>query len=239
MHATKFTSLANPLWRLLAFLFISCNTHTDIIYETVYNGHKVRVKNVEKKGLFSTKLSQTLRWGKLKALDISEFTTSTGMPYSDDIFGDAPRIYIDSLSTDNSTKTKVMLYLPPQKYSPQEFDQYAAFMRLGWQEIKDKIVLDQGYRSVDIGGLVYGNDADFEQLFRNEHNKTITIKTNGDIFYGDDSGVESTNLSDRVAMPGKVIRILKAGGVINKDNLHNYKNRLGKSPEAYFNVKGE
>ncbi len=237
MHATKFTSFANSLWRLLAFLFISCNTHTDIIYETVYNGQKIRVKNVEKKGLFSTKFSQTLRWGKRKALDISEFTTNTGMPYSDDIYGNARRIYIDSLPTDNSTKTKVMLYLPPQKYSPQEFEQYAAFMRSGWQEIKDKVVLDQGYRTIDIGGIVYGNDADFEQIFRNEHNKTITIKTNGDIFYGDDHSIESTNLSDRVAMPGKVIRILKAGGVINKDNLRDYKERSGKSPEDYFVVE--
>lgn len=210
-----------------------------MIYETEYNGQKIQVKNVEKKRLFSTKLYQSMQVGKLKALEISEFTTSMGMPYSDDIYGNAPHIYIDSLPPGDGSKVKVMLYLSPQRYSPEAFERYAAFMRSGWQEIKDKIVLDQGYRTIDIGGIVYGNDADFEQIFRNEHNKTITIKTNGDIFYGDDYGVESVNLSDRVAMPGKVIRILKAGGVISKDNLRDYKDKSGKSPEAYFGVEEE
>ncbi|HRP55539.1 hypothetical protein [Agriterribacter sp.] len=238
MHSIKLISLTGSFRVLLPFLFISCNTQTSMIYETTYNGQAVTVKNIIKKRLFSTKLSQTIQWGKLKALDISEFTTNTGMPYSDDIYGDAPRVYTDTPASGGSNKIKVMLYLPPREYSPEEFEQYAAFMRSGWQEIKDKIVLDQGYRVIDIGGIVYGNDIDFEQVFRNDDNKKITIKTNGDIFYGDDNSVESVNLSATVQMPGKIIRILK-GGALNRDNLRNYKNKSGKSPETCFSVEEE
>ena len=67
----------------------------------------------------------------------------------------------------------------------------------------------------------------------------ITIKTNGDIFYGDDNSIESVNLSAKVQMPGKIIRILKGGGGLSKDNLRNYKGKSGKSLEVYFNVEEE
>ena len=238
MHSTKFTWHTGGFRMLLPFLFISCNTQTSMIYETTCNGQTVTVKNIVKKRLFSTKRSQTIQWGKLKALDISEFTTSTGMPYSDDVYRDAPRVYTGALLPESTNKTKVMLCLPPRKYSLEEFEQYAAFMRSGWQKIKDKIVLNQGYRVIDIGGMVYGNDADFEQVFGNENKKMITIKTNGDIFYGDGNSIESINLSDKVQMPGKIIRILK-GGALNRDNLRNYKDEADRSLEACFNVEEE
>ena len=240
MKTTWFKSILCAFSAAFLVVLHSCNTRTTI-YKGQYNGQTIEVKNIEKKDPFSLKLSQTIQLGNLKPLEISEFTTNGGMPFSDDLYGNTIHQFMDTTHSDeiaNNPALKVMLYVSPEKYSVDEFNQYAAFMRSEWTKIKDKIELNQGYRKINIGGMLYGKDEDFEQIFTTQNGYAVTIKTNGDIFYGR-KGVESTNLSHKVGMPGKVIMLLKQGGDLNMMKLKDFKDKNGKTLFDYFNIKQE
>jgi len=234
------------LWTSLLGL-IGC-TSKNTIHTSKYEGQEVTIKNVKKKSLFNDYFYQTLQLGSLPELKITDVTSNRGMPYSMDLYADAPHYLIDAGHTpylnsiDTARVVNAILYLSPDEFSKAAFEKYAGFFKNGWDAVKDNIVLDQGYRSLKIAGLVHGSDKDFERNFSGEDDGRkviLSVWTNGEIHYKFNGGLQSTNLSPKVQMPGKIVLLRKEGGSLTPEVLRNFKDEKGKSMYDYFIVKTE
>lgn len=232
----------------MPMLTLAACSSKNIVYSGVHHGKKLTVKNVREKSLFNDYFYQTLKLGSLPELEIKDITTNKGVPYSMDLYTNRPHYFSDTAEitylnqVDTARNVNAILYLSPGKFSKNAFEQYAAFFNNGWHAIKDSIILDQGYRTLNIIGLVHGSDKDFELNFSGEHEGSqviLSVWTNGEIHYKFSGGIQSTNLSAKVQMPGKIILLKKEGGSLTPEILRAFKDAGGKNLYDYFVVKNE
>lgn len=210
-------------------------------------GRRLEVQALQRREPMSTKLWTSLRWGDLPPLAIDSDATSAGAPYSLSLYGDAPVVVIDELGARYSAErtsfgsgmpVPVMLYLDPSRFTRAQFDQYAAFFRDEWPRVSQGIRLSQGFRDVVIVGLVHGRDADFVRRFGRADGGgpgRIAVWTNGDIHLEVDMGVRSSNLAQRLQMPGYRI-LLTPGGEFSLAELGSYRDAAGRALTEVFEV---
>ncbi|MGC4232924.1 MAG: hypothetical protein QM594_08090 [Niabella sp.] len=216
------------------------------LYKGNLEGKEYRFQQVTKNQGFNKAYSQTLKIeGISNGLDINAESTSPGYPYSFNIYKDIPYIILDSVSYqykneyNDAAKHFATLYINPDKFSKDDFEQFADFFQNEWNNIKNKVPLNQGYRTLQIVALVYGTDKQFERQYMNKETpatKTITIKTDGQILYSEATGsVQSTNLSEKIQMPGKIIYVEK-DGQYSIDNLRAFKSNKDRPLELDFEL---
>ncbi len=180
--------------------------------------------------------------GVRSTVQISDQTTSKGYPYSFDIYSEVPHGIIDSTTYqyqhvyDGRSTAYSVLYIDPAQFQPAEFGQLLSFFQSAWPAIQSKVPLFQGYRTLHPVALVYGTDQQFEKTYR-YGDETITIWTDGTIAYSPSKGaLESSNLSNKVQMPGKMIYVEK-GGPFTIDGLEAFKDGKGRSIGDDFRIE--
>lgn len=244
------------LFSLLVVGGIALQCKNRNVFQTgAFEGEKYALTSIETKGFSTNSFTHELKWGGRKAVKINVHTTDWGPPYSDDLYGTTRRVYIspqlEAYQSTNSDTTRLgssMLYLSPERFSRQVFDDYARFMTKVWSEI-DKKYAHQPYSSFPkIIGLVYGNQDDFRLTFKGEKEGQayiITVEPDGRIRYTlvrQYSSDEYSGLSDRVQMPGKRIFVStnpNAGQLydgVSMAQLAEYKNATGKTLGDYFKL---
>ncbi len=227
-------------------MFWSCTAKEDI-YKGNFDGKEYEFKQVTKNQGFNKAYSQAFRiTGVSNTLTIDAISTSPGYPYSFEIYKKVPHVILDSTSYEynnkfeDSSKQYVVLYISPDKFKENDFEQFVDFFQTEWQKIKNQVPLNQGYRSLKIVALVYGTDKQFEQRYLNQeetHSKSITVQTDGQILYSESANsVQSTNLSSKIQMPGKKINV-KAGGQYTIEALRMFRNKHDRSLELDFELQ--
>ncbi|MBX3144200.1 MAG: hypothetical protein KF813_10620 [Trueperaceae bacterium] len=241
--------LAGVVAMLLGLL--GCTTRERLFVGDV-GGRRLEVQSAEKRHPMGNQYWTILRWGDLPPVEIRHETTSAGPPYSLSIYGTAPVAAADTAEShyrstyvpfERSLPVPVMLYFDPSKFSRAQFDQYAAFFNEHWQQVADRITLDQGSRTVEIVGLVLGRDADFVRRFErvggNAQGKLV-VWTNGDIHWEREMSISSTNLSRNVQMPGFQVMLRTGidmpGSDLTLDGLRNYRDAAGNAFTDLFDV---
>ncbi len=229
-------------------MFWSCASKDDL-YKGDFEGKQYRFKQVTKNQIFNKGYSQELKINGISgALHIDAENTSPGYPYSFSIYKEVPHAIIDSnayqynnIFEDKAKKFSV-LYVRPDKFSKNDFEKFVHFFQTEWQKIKNSVPLNQGYRTLDIVALVYGTDKQFEKQYLNKEDggkKSITIQTDGQILYSESANsVQSTNLSNKVQMPGNRIEV-KEGGQYTLETLRMFRSKKDRSLELDFVVEME
>lgn len=218
--------------------------------EELYNGNfeekSYTFQQITKNQGFNKAYSQQLKVdGISKTLSISDKTTSPGYPYSFDIYKNVPHVILDSVTYlynnkyEDAATNFAVLYIHPDRFSKEDFDFLSLFFRTEWPLIKNKIPLFQGYRSLQLVALVYGTDSQFELQYINKETpitKTITVQTDGRILYSEAFGtLQSTNLSDKIQMPGAVIYV-QEGGQYSIDDLRGFRSKRDRPLELDFDL---
>jgi hypothetical protein len=172
------------------------------------------------------------------------------VPYTDDVYGNAPHAYIDTTAFyrlekryDGDTVRSTMLYLSPKKFTKAEFEEYADFFKNKWNEAESSINKEYGYLSNHIVGLVYGTPQTFTKTFSLQKEKSklyFTITPDGAIEYMEDDGrttsFNGSSLSEKVQMPGKLI-FIDGKYSFTIEDMRQYKDEKGKTMEDYFAVQ--
>jgi hypothetical protein len=248
MYNNKATLMALSI---LSFLGFSSCGNTKLVYSGAYNGEKVRLESIEKKGAVTNTISYRLQLGDLTPVMIDAQTTDLrGRPYSDLIFGNSARYYLDSAGTyENETVqgqavVPTMLYIPEKTMSKEYFEKYAAFFLNKWQEIVAGINKDHPYIRQHIIGMVYGDKENFTAKFTGEHSgkkMILTVYPDGRVSLADDDKWSQENysgLSQMVQMPGSILHLdmnVQNGG-LSREELNRFKNKQGKTIKDFFNV---
>jgi len=221
-------------------------TSKEELYNGIFEGKPYAFQQVTKNQGFNKAYSQTLKMeGISNTLHIDAETTSPGYPYSFDVYRNVPHIILDSVSYqykneyDDTAKHFAVLYIHPDKFSKEDFEVLTDFFQSEWQNIKNKIPLNQGYRALQIVALVYGTDKQFERIYLNKETsatKTITVQTDGQILYSETSGsVQSTNISEKIRMPEKAIYV-QQGGQYSLDELCAFRSNKDRPLELDFKM---
>lgn len=222
-------------------------TSKEELYKGSFEGKAYIFQQVTKNQVFNKAYSQTLNIeGISNTLHIDAETTSAGYPYSFDIYKNVPHIILDSISYqykneyDDTAKHFAALYINPDKFSKGDFEVFSDFFQNEWQSIQSKVPLNQGYRTLQIVALVHATDKQFEQKYLNKETssiKTITIRTDGQVLYSEAAGsVQSTNLSEKIQMPGKIIYVEK-DGQYSIDDLRAFRSSRDRALELDFQLK--
>ena len=213
-------------------------------YQGSFEGKSYQVVNVSRNQIFSKAYSQQLSVEGLPVLSIDDKTTGKGYPYNFDIYQPVPHELPDTNSYaykneyDDTATNYAVLYINPQHFSLADFKNFVSFFRNEWPGIKDKVVLNQGYRTLHIVALVYGTDEQFTRRFKNDSNETtIEVWTDGEIHYHAGDAIQSTNLSEKVQMPGNKIYLSKPFSTFTPESLKDYKDQSGKSMYDYFTIE--
>ncbi len=214
-----------------------------------YKGMSVQLVTVSKRDFSTGSIVYGIKIGDYKAVMLDAYSTDLyDRPYSDDIFGNRPRAYVDTntgayLNTINYDRdvNPTMLYINPEKYSRETFDIYADFFVHQWMAEEKKINKDFSYIENHIIGIVYGAREDFIKRFYGSNdgvNYVFTISADGVIDYSRDEeplNYERSGLAQKVEMPGKIIRIEDTLS-LTVEKLKRYKDKAGKTMDAYFTI---
>lgn len=217
-------------------------TSKDELYKGNFEGKEYRFQQVTKNQGFNKAYSQTLKIETVSnVLHIDDKNTSPGYPYSFDMYKGVLHIILDSVSYqykngyDNTAKDFAVLYVHPNKFSKEDFEVFSKFFQNEWQNIKSKVPLNQGYRTLQIVALVYGTDEQFTHRFENGK-QSIEVWTDGQVNYSSGAGsVQSINLSEKIQMPGKKIYVSE-NGQFTMDELRAFRNKKDKPLEMEFDV---
>lgn len=217
-------------------------TSKDELYKGNFEGKEYRFQQVTKNQGFNKAYSQTLKIETVSnVLHIDDKNTSPGYPYSFDMYKGVLHIILDSVSYqykngyDNTAKDFAVLYVHPNKFSTEDFEVFSKFFQNEWQNIKSKVPLNQGYRTLQIVALVYGTDEQFTHRFENGK-QSIEVWTDGQVNYSSGAGsVQSINLSEKIQMPGKKIYVSE-NGQFTMDELRAFRNKKDKPLEMEFDV---
>ncbi|MBD2705027.1 hypothetical protein IC229_30640 [Spirosoma sp. BT702] len=216
-----------------------------------FNGEPYEVQFMESKGFSTNRIDHAIKLGNRKRVVIDALTTDWGPPYADDLFGEAKRVYIDKNHVsyrnepDNAVQhPSTMLYLSPNQFSREDFDQYVALMHREWAAIDRKHANGEYDHFPHIIGLVYGESDDFVRIFRASKNgKTylLTIEPDGRIRYMADevsANDEYSGLSEKVQMPGKRIYVATGKNAgLSRTEILMYKDKSGKTLGDYFTLE--
>lgn len=219
-------------------------------HTSTFNGETYEVQTMETKGFSTNRIDYALKLGSRKRVVIDALTTDWGPPYADDLYGGAPRVYINkqhlgySNADSSGEHRSTMVYLSPKRFSREDFDQYVAFMQQEGAIIDQKFAYREYNRFPHIIGLVYGEADAFARIFKARRNgKTyfFRIEPDGRIRYMADeqwANDEYSGLSQKVQMPGKRIYVAtgKDAGLPRTEIL-TYKDKTGKTLADYFAVE--
>lgn len=235
------------------FGFLSCK-QTSVSYKGEYKGRNVVIKSIERTGFSTNSIQREIHYGDLKPFLLDAYTSDLyDRPYSDDLFGSAPRHYFDTAHSSYKNEidfqreiTPTMLYLSPKKFSKEEFDAYADFFEHKWTEYVKETNKEWKYIREHYVGIVYGDKQSFTRFFYGtEQGKPyfFDIAPDGLIEYHEGTpeteiSSQGSGLSNKVQMPGKII-LLTDTTVFNLEKLRGYKDENGKSMEDYFTIKVE
>lgn len=229
---------------------LSCNK-SRVAYKGNYKGKDVLIKSIERKGFSTNSISYEVHYGNLRPLLLDASTCDLyDRPYSDDLFGDAPRYYFDTAHSSYKNEidferdiTPTMLYLSREKFSREEFEAYADFFEHKWSEYVNETNKEWHYIREHYVGIVYGDKQGFTHFFYgHEQGKPyfFDITPDGLIAYhagtpATATGFQGSGLSNKVQMPGKRI-FLTDTSVFNLEKLRGYRDGNGKSMEDYFTI---
>ena len=241
---------------VIATIALHCRNRT-VFHTGTFEGKTYTVTEIETKGFSTNSFTHELKLPARKAVKINVFTTNWGPPYADDLYGSTPRVYIPARhnatvyynsDTDSTRFNGTMLYLSPDRFSRQAFDDYARLMKQVWPAI-DKKYADQPYTSFpNIIGLVYGNQEDFTLTFEGKKEGqayTVRVEPDGRIIYtqvNKYSSDEYSGLSLKVQMPGKRIVVStqpNAGQLysgVSMAQLKTYRDKKGNVLGDYFTL---
>lgn len=235
---------------LLTLLGLMACKNTSSFYAGTFNDEPYELLSIETKGFSTNHIDYALALGRWERLEFTPLTTDWGPPYADDLYGNARRIYIDqralySNEPDNATEHKrTMLYLSPNRFSPEVFARYADFMKTEWPKIDRQFGSEPYSRFPHVIGLVYGEQPDYVRVFKGKKEGKpymIKVEPDGRIRYVPDTDYpndEYSGLSEKVQMPGKIIWIAtgKAAG-LSLEQVRTYIDASGKGLSDYFTLK--
>ncbi|GAB3700235.1 hypothetical protein GCM10027592_27020 [Spirosoma flavus] len=216
-----------------------------------FNGETYEVQFLETKGFSTNRIDYSVKLGNRKRVIIDALTTDWGPPYADDLYGQATRVYIGKNHVpyrnepDNAVQhPSTMLYLSPDRFSQDDFNQYVALLQRVWAAIDRKHASGEYDHFPHIIGLVHGESDNFVRIFkalRNGKTYLLKIEPDGRVRYMADepsANDEYSGLSEKVQMPGKRIYVAtgKETGMIRSEIL-TYKNDAGKTLEHYFKLE--
>ncbi|MBO0951063.1 hypothetical protein [Fibrella forsythiae] len=236
---------------LLSLLgLIACdNAHT--VLKGSFKGKPYELLSIETKGFSTNRIDYALKLGSYKQVRIDALTTDWGPPYADELYGNARRVYIDkspapysNQGDDPQRHPATMLYLSPERFSKDVFEQYASLLQSEWPVIDQQFARDEYDRFPRILGLVYGEPQSFARLFTGKKEgkpHAIKVEPDGRVRYSpltDWANDEYSGLSDKVQMPGKHIYVAtgKLTG-LTLAQVQSYKDELGKTLSDYFLVQ--
>lgn len=249
----------NRIQKLLSLLTIAlmapqCTERT-VFHTGTFEGETYKITSIETKGFSNNSIAYELKLGSRKAVAINANTTDWGPPYTDDLYGTTPRVYVgpqhavyQSVDSDSAGFGGTMVYLSPERFSRKVFDEYARFMTQAWPAINEEYA-DRPYTSFRrIIGLVYGNQDAIRFVFTGEkegQKYTITVEPDGRIQYApvkQYANYEYSGLSAKVHMPGKCIYVSLAPGAgalyggVSMSQLATYRDATGKTLADYFTL---
>lgn len=213
-------------------------------YEGKFENRKYTIYNVSQKNIFATQYFQRLDIKGLPSLKINSTSTSMGMPYSFEIYKPAPHVILDSTSFSYAEKFEqessnhATLYIDPQRFSKEQYGILSSFFTKEWPAIKAAVPLNQGYRKLNIVALVYGTDAQFSHSFTYDE-KALEVWTDGQVHLNNGRSIQSTNLSNRVEMPGFRLTLRQPHSPFTMESLDDYKDGSGKTIKDYFHIVQE
>jgi hypothetical protein len=212
-----------------------------------YQGQEFVLQSVEHQGFSTNSFDFTVQLGRLPRVTIEATTTDWGPPYTEALYAGVPWAYItearpayaDTLDTAKPVHT--MLYLPPDEFDREEFDQYVAFFKSEWPAL-DRQFADGNLRGLThIIGLVHGRQAQFTRQFLGKEGgeaRAITVFPDGRVRYGSASGSfeGSCGLAYFVQMPGQRIPFRAYPGSLSLAQIQQFKDAQGKTLTDYFAV---
>jgi hypothetical protein len=233
-------------------------------HEGTYNGMPYVLQSREEKGFSTNHIDWRVKLGQLPAAEITPSTTDWGIPYSNDIFGQAPYYYVtqnvpayqpeEDTTFQTNEHEYTMLYLSPKKFSKADYDQYCAFMKHEWSKI-DSLYADTDYgRFPHIIGLVYARQDDITKIYKGTYNPYpgikpaqlkkafLRIQNDGRVQLVDDDqwrNISYSGLSTRVQMPGKRLYLdtdPTSGGLGSLAVVRTFKDEQGRSPDMDFQI---
>lgn len=228
----------------------SCTNGWSNFQEGEVNGKKYVVQTRSESGYFNSvnSIMYRLRYAELPYIPIDANTTNWDVVYSTAIFGNDSFEYIsteDSAYTNTTAEVigaRTFLYLIPDDFSKQEYDEYVRFFKSNeWKQVNRACVeqTKDGYPFPHIVGLVYGDPAWYIKNFKGMYlNQEYIFRVENDgrvkLVDGAELGEIGTGLSPKVQMPGKIIYFSSSSGGITSDELKNFKNEQGQSPLDHF-----
>ena len=233
------------------FQFFSCKEKT-IAYEGTYKENKVVLTSINAKAPVTNTITWRLQLGSLNPVMIDALTTDLrGRPYSDDIFGNATRYYLDDDTAEyhndamsRQPVTPTMLYFSKNKYDEKSFEVYADFFRNKWREIESTVNKEHPYLTDHIIGIVHGAADDFVKEFEGTHrSKKMILRIDNDgrvrlISREGNRDEVYSGLSTIVQMPGKKLywdTLLQNDGLTAAE-LQSFRNTKGETIETAFEI---
>jgi hypothetical protein len=226
---------------------LGCNKKNELA-SGQYRGTDYRVQSVEHQNFMATHFTYEVKLGRLPTAAIDAHTTDWGPPYSPEIYGSTPVVYsgapypayADSLNLEKPRYT--LLYLDPDRFSREEFAQYADFFKSEWPSLDPKVAGEAFNDCPHLIGLVYGTPGQFTQQFRGEaygQKMDITVFPEGRVRFGaaDGSSEQSSGLANMVQMPGRRIPLTRASWALSPAQVAQFKDQHGKSLGDYFAVQ--
>lgn len=250
MFTTK-SILTTAMGIFSIFQLFSCKEES-IAYESSYKETKVVLKSINAKGPVSNTITWHLQLGNLHPVMIDALTTDLrGRPYSDDIFGNATRYYLDDDTAQYHNEamsrqpvTPTMLYFSKDKYDEESFEAYADLFRNKWREIESTVNKEYPYIKEHIIGIVHGAADDFVKEFEGMYgNKKMILRIDNDGRVrlmpreGNRDEVYS-GLSAVVQMPGKKLYLDSntQNNGLTSEELYTFRNTKGETIEVVFEI---
>lgn len=233
---------------LLAFLGLFACENTQTVFVGTFKGETYRLLSVETKGFSTNSIDYALKLGRLKPVKIDALTTDWGPPYADDVYGNAPRVYLNVAQPPYSNERDdpqqhpgTMVYLSPNRFTIQAYTQYANLLKSEWPRIDRQFSRHDDDRFPQIMGLVYGEPQTFTRTFRGKQTDKdylIQIRPDGRIQYTPEkewANEEYSGLSEKVQMPGKLIYVATGKEArLSLAMIQTYRDTAGKTLGDYF-----
>jgi rRNA processing protein Gar1 len=223
---------------------------TTVMYEGLYKDKKVKVEAILHRGLIMNSSTHKIKLGNLPAINVNWSTTDLrSVPYSDDVFGNADRLYIDTtlayqqeIVFDDSINASI-LYLDKKEFSKTDFEMYKDFFKNEWQNVISEMK-KKDYQLINyIIGIVHGAKNEFILTFRGSQDGQkykLEIRADGELVYQNDlpsggGGITGPGLSSKVQMPGKIL-YYRPDAYNPVERFKEFKDKNGKTIFDYFTV---
>lgn len=241
MIKKKTLSILPPIFILL--LLGSCSGNWQTFQEGTYNGESYQLQYRETRGFTTNGIDHRFRLGNRKYIYVDATTTVWGPPYSTDIYSGEryTRLSVADTTYQNLAEPlpggNTFLYLSKSRFTPEEYEEYTAFMRREWIKIDQEIHRDSYDHFPHIIGTVYGSPEDFVREFRGRYmdqDVKLVIENDGRISITGEGTEIGHNLSPKVQMPGKRILVDTTAGNIDIDLLKTFRDKQGIDPTKVF-----